>query len=43
MKKYYKIDNNLMGRARNYLIHHKPQINQLTPAEESQVLVKFNE
>ena len=43
MKKYYKIDEQLMERARSYIINNKKKIENLHPEEERQMMTKFNE
>lgn len=43
IKKQYKLSDALMNRARNYLINHKPKVDQLAPEEESSIMLKFNE
>jgi hypothetical protein len=43
MKKYYRINDELVYRARSYLIGEKPNSDHLAPDEEKQVLNKFNQ
>lgn len=43
MKRYYRINDELIYRARSYLIGEKPSRDHMAPEEEKQVLNKFNQ
>jgi hypothetical protein len=43
MRKHYKINDKLLNKARTFVINNKPKFEQLYPAEENALLLKFNE
>lgn len=43
MRKYYRIDDDLIHKARAYLINREPESDQLSPQEETGLMTKFNE
>ena len=43
MKKYYKIDEQLMERAKSYIITDNKPIENLRPEDEKQIMSKFND
>ncbi len=43
MRKHYKISDRLLASARSFVVHSKPNFEQLYPAEEKSLMLKFNE
>lgn len=43
MRRYYRIDNELIQKAKTYLINRESESDQLSPDEETCLLSKFNE
>ena len=43
MRKHYKINERLLASARSFVVNSKPNFEQLYPAEEKNLLLKFNE
>lgn len=43
MKKYYNMSEELIRRARSYLIEEKPSVDHLSPEDENKLLMRFNQ
>lgn len=43
MKKYYNMSDELIRRARSYLIEEKPSVDHLSPEDENKLLMRFNQ
>lgn len=43
IEKFYNVEENLVSKAKGYLINHQHNIDQLTPEEENRLLGKLNE